>query len=109
MKVSLLEITEIKISHLFKTSVEELTKMEAISSDPQLFWCNGILFSATENNTDSVSKKIFDGLFLIDSFSYALSEKITVSKWNGYSVEVIDTTGHTSYDAVTKAIQGDSL
>ncbi len=104
MNVSKLEITEIKIAHLFKTSVEELTKHEAVTDAPNLNWCNGILFSQYETGIDEHFKKLVEGIYFIDSFNYALTEKIAESKWNGYTIEVKDCTGHSSYEEITKAI-----
>jgi len=50
MKVTTNKINEIHISHLLKTSIENLTKMEAITSEPKLFWCKGILTIPTNSN-----------------------------------------------------------
>ncbi|WP_299290528.1 hypothetical protein [Nitrosopumilus sp.] len=100
-----MEIKKIVITNFLKTSVDELTKMEAVTPDPSLYWCNGFLFTTTSLINDYTIKKQHEGIMLLDIFYYALSEKISESKWNGYSIEVIDLTGHSIFEQLTQQIK----
>lgn len=93
MKVAINNITEIHISHCHKTSIENLTKSEAVTQQPILFWCKGYLYSLSGFENDELTVKKTKGIWYIDSLTYSKSEKIQQSKWNGFSVEVIDSTG----------------
>ena len=105
MKVTLNPITEIKISHLHRTTVENITKIEAISEIPKLQWCNGILFSLYEFGVDELDIECTKGIFHIDTFRYAVCEKkIEISKWNGYAVEVMDYSNHSTFEELTKQV-----
>ncbi len=108
MKVLLNTIKEIVIFSTHKTTVEEITKIEAIDSDPKLFWCNGILFNYARADNEETIKQLIDGIFYIDTFTYTISEKIDQSAWNCYKVEVIDMTGHFSFEALTNSIKGNN-
>ena len=96
---------EIIITSVMKTSVENLTKIEAISSEPKLSWCNGILFNVYGFSNKEIELKELEGIHYFSQLHYAeCKEKIDVSKWSGYAVEVIDQTGHTTFEGLTKAI-----
>lgn len=106
IKVTITPIKEIKITHLFKTSVENLTKLEAISESPRLYWCNGILFNFINYESDEVTAKQLDGILHINAFHYAIcDQRPDISKWNGYSLEVSDLTGHYTFENLTKSIK----
>ena len=105
MKVTLNPIKEIKITHLHRTTVKNLTKLEAITESPKLFWCNKILFNYYEFGGEKLNIELAKGIFYLDSFTYAIcEEKIDVAKWNGYAVEVSDLTGHSNYEELTKQV-----
>ena len=105
MKVSLNPIKEIKITHLFKTTVKNLTKLEAITESPKLSWCNGLLFAFYEFPGEKLQIELTQGIWYLDSIHYAVSEKIDVAKWNGYAVEVGDLTSHSTFEELTKQIK----
>ncbi len=105
MKVLLNTIKEIVIFSTHKTTVEEITKIEAIDSDPKLFWCNGILFNYARADNEETIKQLIDGIFYIDTLTYTISEKIDQTKVNGMIVSVIDMTGHSIFDILTKSLK----
>ena len=106
MKVTLNPIAEIKITHVHKTTVEQLTKIEAVTDSPKLYWCNGLLFSCYEFGTDKLQCALSNGIWFIETFSYAVCEKkIEVSKWNGYAIEIVDYSNHSTFEELTKEIK----
>ena len=62
---------EIIITTVLKTSVENLTKMEAISPDPKLSWCNGILFNVYGFNNKDFELKELEGIHYLSGLHYA--------------------------------------
>ena len=66
MKVSINPINEVKITHLFKTTKDNLTKCQAVTETPKLYWCNGILFSFYEFSEEKLqielTKEIKEGI-----------------------------------------------
>ena len=60
MKVTFETIKEIRVLNKHKTTVENLTKFEAISNQPSLFWCNGVLFSLAVNLSEFRAVKQFE-------------------------------------------------
>ena len=104
MKVVFDTIKEIRILNKHKTTVENLTKFEAISSQPSLFWCNGVLFSLAVNPSEFRAVKQFEGIEIIDELTYAFSEKIERSSWNGYAIEVRDSSEDPVCIAITEAL-----
>ena len=92
MKITLNPIKEIYINQIVKSDIQRITKQQAIN-DKSLSWCKGYLFSIDVIQNDELIKKQSEGFLYLDTFVYAESEKIDVSKWNGYSIEVIDFTG----------------
>ena len=107
MKVITNQINEIHISHFQKTSLENLTKSETITQQPILFWCKGYVFSLSCFESEELTVKKTKGTWYIDSLVYSKSEKINQSKFNGFSVEVIDQTGDQTlerlFDYISKA------
>ena len=107
MKVTLNIITEIHISHLHKTSIENLTQMEAITENPKLDWCKGVLFSVYEFSSEGIVTKQINGIWHLDSFTYAkCQEKNQYSAYNGFKVDVLDMTGHIIYEKIIDYILG---
>ena len=108
MKVTSNIITEIHISHLHKTNIENLTQMEAITENPKLYWCKGVLFSVYEFTNEELVIKQTQGIFHLDSFTYAIcQEKNQYSTYNGFKVDVIDMTGHSTYEKLIVSILED--
>lgn len=107
MKLTSNTINKINIFHLFKTDVETLTKIEVLSPNPiPLYWINGILFSIEELESEELITKKIHGVWYIDSLTYAFSkEHITDSSWNGYTVEVINLTGHPTLEKLIALLQ----
>ncbi len=106
MKVISNTVKEIHISHLTKTTIENLTKMAAIK-EAYLQWCNGILFLWFHFDAEGlVEKKAVNGIWYIDAINYTeCKDKINQAKWNGYSIEVLDMTGHTAFESITESIK----
>jgi len=93
-------IKEIHISHLFKTTLDNLTHMEATSERPQLVWINGIVFTSAEFDNEKLTIELAkEGILYLDAFSYAeCKEKPDQLKWNGFNVDVFDFSGHPTYE-----------
>lgn len=104
MKVILNPIKEIYITNIIKSDIHRLTKQQAIRDKP-LAWCNGVIFSIDEIENDELVKKQSEGILYLESFVYAECKSfIEVSKWNGYSIEVIDFTGHDTTEKLIECI-----
>jgi len=99
-------IKEIHISHLFKTNLDNLTHIETISERPQLAWINGIIFIATEFDSEKLTIELTkEGILYLDTFSYAeCKEKPDQLKWNGFKVDVFDLSGHPTYEKLIDSI-----
>ena len=105
MKVTINTINEISISHLLKTDINNLTKIEATTESPKLYWCKGILFSIWEFSSEEIIVKQIGGIWYIDSFIYSeCKQKISQSKYNGFTVEVIDFTGHSTFEKLIDSL-----
>ncbi len=98
MKVITNQINEIHITHLQKTTIANLTKMEAVTQEPKLYWCNGYIFTAIQYDTNESFIQITKGNWYIESLTYCKSPKIQQSKYNGFSIEVIDYTGDPPFE-----------
>ena len=105
MKLTLNTIKEIVVLSIHKTTVENITKSEAISDCPVLYWCNGVLFNISQSQSDQVFIKQTEGTEYLDTVTFAISDKITESKWNGYTIEVRDVTNHSLYEPLTKSLK----
>lgn len=109
MKVILNPIKEIYINQIVKSDIQRLTKIQAVR-DRSLSWCNGYLFLADGIENSNLVKKQSEGILYLDSFVYAeCKERIEVSKWNGYSIEVIDFTGHDTTEKLIECIIADNI
>ena len=104
LKVTLNPIKEIIVFNIHNTTVENLTKNEAISPVPILHWCNGILFSVAAVSNDQIFLSQKDGIEYLDTVTYAYSDYITESKWNGYTIEVQNMSGHSTFEVLTKSL-----
>ena len=71
-----------------------------------LAWCNGVLFHTDDFEAEDIVKKQIEGILYLKSFVYVKSQKIQISKWNGYSIEVVDLTGYSFFEDLTKSILG---
>ncbi len=106
MKVSLNTIKEVVVFHTHKTTVETITQLELVSSEnPSLYWNDGILFNILVPSQGESFIKQTDGIFYIDTLTYTISEKIDQTKVNGMIVSVIDMTGHSIFDILTKSLK----
>lgn len=105
MKVSFNTINEVIVFHVHKTTVENLTKYEAISQTPIILWCNGILFNVQTVSNDQIFLKQSEGIEYIDTLTWCNSEKLDKSTWNGYAVEVQDVSNHPLFEAITKGLK----
>jgi len=105
VKVSLSTIRELIVFSVHKTTVETITQLELVSSEnPSLYWNNGILFNISVPSQGESFIKQTEGIFYIDTLTYAVSEKIDQTKVNGMIVSVIDVTGHSIFDVLTKSL-----
>ena len=109
LKITLDTIKEIVVFTTYKTTVDEITKIEAIDSNPKLFWCNGLLFNYSRSDNAETTKQLLSGIFYIDTFTYAISDKIDQSAWNCYKVEVVDMTGHFALNQLTKSLKENNI
>ncbi len=105
MKITLDTIKEIIVFNIHKTTIQNITKDEAISENPVLLWCNEILFNIAMTSNEQVFLKQTEGIEYIDTLTYAFSEKIEQSRWNGYAIEVRDMSDHSIYDPITKFLK----
>jgi len=86
--------------------METLTKSQAITNTPKLYWYNGILFSITEFGGEKIQIEQTKGIWYIDTFDYAeCPDKIEIAKWNGYAIEVVDATGWSNVEELVKSIK----
>ena len=98
MKISINEIKEIHILHLYKTTTDNLSHIEAITESPRLFWIKGILFYITEFDSEKLTIELTKGIFYLDAFNYAeCKEKPEQLNWNGFKVDVLDLSGHPTF------------
>ncbi len=107
MKVVLRPVEEVVIDTLFKTELDSLIKSQAISNEPKLYWCNGIMFMAYGYADNKVaSKSIENHIQYYSEIEYAECPEFTEqAKWNGYSVEVQNKANHPEYEAITQSIK----
>lgn len=105
MKLTTNTINEIHISHCQKTTIENLTKYEAVTQQPILSWCRGYLYSIGEFENEELTIKKTKAIWYIDSLIYCKSEKINQSKYNGFSVEVIDHTGDPTIEKLFDSLE----
>ncbi len=87
-----------------KSDIQNMTKVRIIT-ESYLAWCNGLLFYYEDFDSEDITKKQIEGIWYLQSFVYTeCKEKIQQSKWNGYSLAVIDLTGYPMYEELTKSI-----
>jgi len=97
-------IKECYINQIVKSDIQNMTKVRTIS-ESYLAWCNGLLFFYEEFDSEDITKEKTKGIWYLQSFVYTeCKEKIQQSKWNGYSLEVVDLTGYPMYEDLTKSI-----
>ena len=88
---------------LMEYAVDFMTKKEAISSSPELFWCNGFLFTAYDYDHKDIIIKELEGIKHFSEVFYADCKEFQEhAKWNGYSIEVHNVTGNPVYETLTK-------
>lgn len=81
--------------------------MAAIHSPPlPLLWIKGYLFDVQEIESEEITIHKTKGIWYIDSLTYAKTqEQLTQSVWNGYSIEVLDMTGHPSLEKIIESLE----
>ena len=104
MNVSLNPTTEIKITDLVKTTIYNITKIRAVSSEP-LFWIDGILFFTVHYENEELTQSASQGILFLDTVMYVESPKIESSKINGWNVDVLDRTGNQTLHRMIQAIK----
>ena len=111
LKITVQPVEEIIIETFFKTELDILIKSQAISENPKLFWCNGIMFVVFGYDDNKIASKTIETHILhYAEFNYAICpEFIEQAKWNGYSIEVQNVTNHPEYEALTLAINEGKL
>ena len=103
MYVTVKPIEQIIITILHKTNLDFLTKKEAVTENPELLWCNGIIFNAYEYDNKKIQAKELEGIQHFSTVLYAdCKEFQEQAKWNGFSVEVLNYSGNPVYEALTK-------
>jgi hypothetical protein len=103
MKIFTNYIKTVRITNAAKTSLDNLAKSEAIKEKPELFYCNGFVFSIQYN--EALAEKLEEDTLYLDSFVYAQSGKIDSVMWNGYSIEIIDYTGFPVFEKIVKGLK----
>ena len=100
-------IKKICIFHLHKTTVENLTKMASLSqpNPTPLLWIKGYLFDMEETESEELTIQKTKGVWYIDSFTYAKTQELKQSNWNGYSIEVLDMTGHPALEKIIESLE----
>lgn len=104
MKLTLNPITEIKITDLVKTTIENLTKNSAINSQP-LLWVDGVLFFVLEYDNEELRLEASKGTLYLDTVMYAESPKIEHSKINGWNVDVLNVTGVKTFEGLIECMK----
>jgi hypothetical protein len=105
MKLTLTKIQECSANHIFKLDVNRLARINAMGSNP-LLWCNYTLFFIGDfENSEAVTKSQLQGRYFVDTILYADSPLIDQVKWNGYTVEVLDMSGHKFYEELTEELK----
>ena len=87
-----------------KVDIERITK-NCVINDTPLYWYNGVLFNKVPMETSKPEKEIVNGKMFLESIVFAECKTyIEESKWNGYSVSVIDCTGYLMYEEMIKLV-----
>ena len=98
-------ITACHSNHIVKLDVQRLIKVNTMGVQP-LLWCNDVLFWLGEfQPSEEVIANQIKGIMILDTILYAFSPLLDVAKWNGYSTEVLDMTGHTFFDELTEELK----
>jgi hypothetical protein len=105
LKVSLNPTTEIKITDLVHTTIYNITKIRAVSSEP-LFWIDGVLFFTVHYENEELTQSASQGILYYDTVMYVESPKIESSKINGWNVDILDMTGNQTFQGMIQAIKG---
>lgn len=103
MNITIKPIEKIQISSIQKTELETLVKKEAISESPCLYWCNEIIFIAYDFSSDKIQAERINGIHYVSEVCYAEHKEFTeYVKWDCHPVEVLNMTGHSLYEPLTK-------
>ena len=104
MKVTLNPITEVKITDLVHTTIENLTKNRALNQSP-LLWVDGLLFFVVEYDHKDLVLEATKGTLYLDTVMYCESPYVEESKFCGYATDVLDVTGIKTLEGLVKAIK----
>ena len=66
---------------------------------------NSWFFIGDFENSEAVTKSQLQGRYFVDTILYADSPLIDQVKWNGYTVEVLDMSGHKFYEELTEELK----
>ncbi|WP_156416081.1 hypothetical protein [Nitrosopumilus sp. Nsub] len=105
MKLIETEIQECSANHIFKLDINRLARINAMGSNP-LLWCNDVIFFIGDfEHSEAVTKSQLQGRYFVDTILYTESPLIDQVKWNGYTVEVLDMSGHKFYEELTEGLK----
>jgi len=98
-------VAECHSNHIVKLDVQRLIKINTMGTHP-LLWCNDVLFWLGEfHPSEEVVTNQIKGVMMLDTILYSFSPLLDVAKWNGYSTEVLDMTGHTFFEELTEELK----
>jgi len=104
LKIILNPVKETIINQIVEIDIERITKIQAISNN-SLGWVNGILFYIMEYDDEYFSKKQSEGTWYVELFVYSVcGSKPDFLKYNGFQVEILDFTGFSVIENLTKSI-----
>ena len=101
-------IKEVHIFNLHETTIENLTKMASLNqpNPTPLLWIKGYLFDVDETESEELTVLKTKGIWNIDSFTFArTNEKLTQTKWDGNTIEILDMTGHSSLEKIIESLE----
>jgi hypothetical protein len=101
IKISANYFTEIKILLLAEKSLEDITKLEVVSSMPMLWYCNGLIFTYAVLERDDRP----DEVVYVTHFYWCKSEIKKESKWEGHSVVIHDSSNVPLFEVITQRLQ----
>ena len=100
MKLITNPVYAVEIISSGKTTLNNLTKMEANKEFPELFYCDGIIFSF-----EYAEERFDQGTLFLDSFYFADSSKVDSVKFRGFEIDIIDYTGIEVFENIVREIK----
>lgn len=105
MKLTLDTPNEVKVRCLFKTDLDNLIHIGG-SKQVSLLWVDGILIDFSEYPTSEKEVRECPDVFYVDTIAYAECPEYTPeTKYNGFSVDVLDVTGNSFFDELAKELK----